>query len=145
MSEMDAIDDEGNQYDIKCAKHLNFGQKLFNWWSHCVVADIDYILIGLKDNNEVLKSVHKLKVEEMPDMSTFRWNTEKSFDFVNRVLDYVKRLLESADDLDVYKVWFKKRDNCVRSAKLPANYFIPNWFVEHTSEEGTGSNQMDSL
>ena len=142
MSEMDAIDEEGNQYEIKCANHTNFGQKLFNWWSHCVVADIDYILIGLKDGNEILKSVDKLKVEDLPQMPAFRWNTEKSFDFVNRVLDYVKQLLEGAPDLDVYKVMFKKRDNCVRSVKLPANYFIPNWFTGQTSEE-TNDQLMD--
>ncbi|XP_054156350.1 uncharacterized protein LOC128954777 [Oppia nitens] len=133
MSEIDAIDEEDNYYDIKCSKSTAFGQKLLNWWAGCVVADIDYILVGIQDNNNVLKQIDKMAVREIPDLPRFRWNCDEAYDFVNRILNYIKELMKDAEDLDTYKVYFRKRDrNCVRSAKQPINGLLPVWFTSGT-------------
>ena len=129
MSEMDAIDEEDNQYDIKCSKNMAFGQKLLNWWSQCVVADIDFVMIGIKDNENVLKEIRRVKVSEIPEMVSFRWKTDESFAFVNRFLDYMKDVMKDCKDLDVFRVQFRKRDKCVRSSRLTVNTLLPNWFT----------------
>jgi len=129
MSEMDAIDEDDNQYDIKCSKNMVFGQKLLNWWSQCVVADIDFVMVGIKDNENVLKEIRRVKVSEIPEMVSFRWKTDESFAFVNRFLDYMKDVMKDCKDLDVFRVQFRKRDKCVRSSELTVNTLLPNWFT----------------
>ncbi len=135
MNEFDAVDEEGVRYEIKCAKNVRYRQKLLNWWSHCVVADIDYILIGLRDNNDILNQIVKLKTEELPEMDEFRWNRYESFNFVNRFLNHMKDLFKEANDGDIYRVSHRKGDRIVRKTKLTDNKLLPDWFLEGKLDE----------
>ncbi|CAG2109065.1 unnamed protein product [Medioppia subpectinata] len=132
MSEMDAIDEEGNQYEIKCSKSMAFGQKLLQWWANCVVADIDRIIVGLKDSEDVLKEIQTVDVSEIPSMSSFRWNTDESFGFVNRCLNFIQEVLKDSKDLDTFRVVFRKRFKNIRVYKQSTHGLLPNWF---TAEE----------
>ena len=134
LSELDAVDDEGNQYYIKCSKNLEVSQKWFNWWSNSVVSDMDYVAVGLKDGNDVLTQVKQIKVSELEDMLPDKWDTKLSLDFVNRFLDYVKNLTAEAPELEVFRVSFRKKfDHKVKSTKQRSqetiDEFVPEWFT----------------
>lgn len=107
--------------------------KMLKWWTQCYLTGIQTIVCGYRGDDNYVREIDVIQVSDLPKMGRQFWSTDVCLNFLNRFLDFVKRVVIEDDPEIVYKFnWDAGSDYVtVRQTAVTSDRFvIQDWFVD---------------
>ncbi|XP_059470023.1 decapping and exoribonuclease protein-like [Neocloeon triangulifer] len=106
--------------------------KLIKWWAQSILAKIDSVVVGYRNDEGCVRSLEAMKVKDIPKKAK-GWSAPKSMVFLKDFLNFVKHVMRDATETDIFEFVWYPGDMNYSGQKLPSGNecnFFPVWFQE---------------
>ncbi|XP_065340141.1 decapping nuclease DXO homolog [Cloeon dipterum] len=104
--------------------------KLIKWWTQSMLAKIDSIVVGYRNDEGMVKRLEQMAVANIPKMAK-GWSAPRCVVFLRDFLSFVKHVMKDATESDVFEFVWYPGESSYSARKLPPGNncnFLPDWF-----------------
>uniref|UniRef100_F1L7U0 Decapping nuclease n=1 Tax=Ascaris suum TaxID=6253 RepID=F1L7U0_ASCSU len=140
-AETDCLDSEGHYLELKTQAYgmvSNFWKlKAMKWWIQSFLAGVQQIVVGIRDNKGVVRSVKRVKVAELCRRAV-DWTPSRTFNFLLDVLTLIKSRMYEVHSLSYMLFEYNHANGKITFRHVPtegdefAQYrFLSDDFLKH--------------
>ncbi|XP_059470026.1 decapping and exoribonuclease protein-like [Neocloeon triangulifer] len=129
--------DRASLYELKTCKekpnpYSLARYKKITWWAQSVLAKIDSVVVGYRNDSGFVREVEVLPVHDIPRQAK-GWDANSCMLFLQDFLRQVKDEMMNARKEEVFEFTWYPGQTHFSARKLPRNndcYFIPEWYLQ---------------
>ncbi|XP_052773259.1 decapping and exoribonuclease protein-like isoform X2 [Mya arenaria] len=109
--------------------------KLRNWWTQSVLVGVPEIVCGLRDDAGIVTKLQTYTTQDLPTMASdipAPWKPNVCFNFLDKLLDFIKSNVTIDDPRLVHLLEFSGRDaTCNRLPRDSEYAFLHKWYTHN--------------
>ncbi|XP_038067147.1 decapping and exoribonuclease protein-like [Patiria miniata] len=115
--------------------------KLLKWWAQSFLVGIPEVICGFRDDDGVVQEIKHFKTMEMPKHSMGSWDGSVCFNFLLKLLAFIKSVAVIDDPSMVYLFERKPGESVISYTEHRADgqQFIPEWYISAFKNDSSAS------
>ncbi|XP_052773195.1 decapping and exoribonuclease protein-like isoform X2 [Mya arenaria] len=109
--------------------------KLRNWWTQSVLVGVPEIVCGLRDDAGIVTKLQTYTTQDLPTMASdipAPWKPNVCFNFLDKLLDFIKSNVTIDDPRLVHLLEFSGRDATCTRLPMDSEYaFLHKWYTHN--------------
>ncbi|VDP01425.1 unnamed protein product [Soboliphyme baturini] len=129
--EVDCIDRDSREYvELKVCLRTTFLHRFRKWWLQCFLGGIRTLVCGYRSDQGIIQTIKTIPVDDLPRLAREFWSATVLFNFLSRVLQFVRETVIENDATAVYVFHWNPRMATVGFYRSDDSQFdfLPDWF-----------------